>query len=87
VGPAQLFDSHHERWPLVVSMWLTCVMLPCCHLARLYSFESPRHPRIWVMLVHCCHSVEVLFHHVHMKLMVMFNYDYLVVKINDTKNG
>jgi hypothetical protein len=37
------------------------------------------------MHVHCCHSVEVLFHHVHMRLMVMFNYDYLVVEINDTK--
>jgi hypothetical protein len=38
------------------------------------------------MLVCCCHSVEVLFHHVHMRRMVMFNYDYLVVEINDTKN-
>jgi hypothetical protein len=39
------------------------------------------------MLVRCCHSVEVLFHYVHMRLMVMFNYDYLVVDINDTRNG
>jgi hypothetical protein len=39
------------------------------------------------MLVCCCHFVEVLFHHVHMRLMVGFNYDYLVVEINDTKNG
>jgi hypothetical protein len=39
------------------------------------------------MLVRCCHSVEVLFHPVHVRLMVRFNYDYLVVKINDTKNG
>jgi hypothetical protein len=38
-----------------------------------------------VRLVRCCHFVEVLFHHVHMRLIVMFNYDYLVVKINDTK--
>jgi hypothetical protein len=37
------------------------------------------------MLVRCCHSVEMLFHHVHMRLMVMFNYDYLVVEINDIK--
>jgi hypothetical protein len=50
--------------------------------------------RIWVRLVHCCHFIELLFHHVHMRLMVRFNYDYLVVeindmvvKINDTKNG
>jgi hypothetical protein len=40
-----------------------------------------------VILVRCCHSVEVLFHHVHIRLMVRFNYDYLVVEINDTKIG
>jgi hypothetical protein len=39
------------------------------------------------MLVRYCHSVEVLFHYVHMRLMIMFNDDYWVVKINDTKNG
>jgi hypothetical protein len=27
VGPAQLFDSRREMLPLVVSVWLTCVML------------------------------------------------------------
>jgi hypothetical protein len=40
-----------------------------------------------VKLVHCHHSVEVIFHLVHMRFMVMFNYDYLVVKNDDTKNG
>jgi hypothetical protein len=39
------------------------------------------------MLVHCCHSVEVLFHYAHMRLMVRFNYDNLVVEINYTKIG
>jgi hypothetical protein len=34
-----------------------------------------------------CLNVEVLFHYVHMRFMIMFNYDYLVVKIDDTKNG
>jgi hypothetical protein len=34
-----------------------------------------------------CLNVEVLYHHVHMRFIVIFNYDYLVVKINDTKNG
>jgi hypothetical protein len=33
-----------------------------------------------VKLVRCCHFVEVLFHYVHMRFMVMLNYDYLVVK-------
>jgi hypothetical protein len=34
-----------------------------------------------------CSNVEVLYHHVHMRFMVMFNYDYLVVENDDTKNG
>jgi hypothetical protein len=37
------------------------------------------------MVVRCCHSVEVLYHFVYMRFMVMFNYDYLVVKNDDTK--
>jgi hypothetical protein len=49
-----------------------------CRVARLLHW-------IWVTFVRCCHSVEVLFHHVHMRLMVRFKYDYLVVEINDTK--
>jgi hypothetical protein len=32
-------------------------------------------------------NVEVLCHFVSMRFMVMFNYDYLVVKNDDTKNG
>jgi hypothetical protein len=41
-----------------------------------------------VKLVRCCHSIEVLYHYVHMKIMVMvmLNYDYLVVENDDTKN-
>jgi hypothetical protein len=34
-----------------------------------------------------CLNVEVLYHHIHMRFIVRFNYDYLVVEINDTKNG
>jgi hypothetical protein len=32
-----------------------------------------------------CSNVEVLYHHVHMRFMVRLNYDYLVVKNDDTK--
>jgi hypothetical protein len=39
-----------------------------------------------VMLVCCCHSVEVPFYYVHMKFMAMFNYDYLVVENDDLKD-
>jgi hypothetical protein len=34
-----------------------------------------------------CSNMEVLFHHVHMRLMVRFKYEYLVVEINATKIG
>jgi hypothetical protein len=34
-----------------------------------------------------CSNVEVLYRHVHMTFMIRFNYDYLVVKTDDTKNG
>jgi hypothetical protein len=41
-----------------------------------------------VKLVRCCHFIEVLYHYVHMRIMVMvmLNYDYLVVENDDTKN-
>jgi hypothetical protein len=34
-----------------------------------------------------CSNVEVLYHHVHMRFMIRFNYGYLVVENDDTKNG
>jgi hypothetical protein len=34
-----------------------------------------------------CSNVEVLYHQVDMRFMVRFNYDYLVVENDDTKNG
>jgi hypothetical protein len=34
-----------------------------------------------------CSNIEVLYHHVHMRFMIGFNYDYLVVKNDDTKKG
>jgi hypothetical protein len=34
-----------------------------------------------------CSNVEVIYHHIHMRFMVRFNYDYLMVKNDDTKNG
>jgi hypothetical protein len=32
-----------------------------------------------------CTNVEVLYHYVHMRFMIMLNYDYLLVKNDDTK--
>jgi hypothetical protein len=34
-----------------------------------------------------CTNVEVLYHYILMGFMVMFNYGYLVVENDDTKNG
>jgi hypothetical protein len=34
-----------------------------------------------------CTSVEVLYRYVHMRFMVMLNYDYLVVENDDIKNN
>jgi hypothetical protein len=34
-----------------------------------------------------CSNVEVMYHYIHMRFMVRFNYDYLVVENDDTKNG
>jgi hypothetical protein len=34
-----------------------------------------------------CLNIEVLYYHVHIRFMVKFNYNYLVVKNDDTKNG
>jgi hypothetical protein len=33
-----------------------------------------------------CINVKVLYHYVLMRFMVMLNYDYLIVKNDDTKN-
>jgi hypothetical protein len=66
---------------------LACVVLPGFPLQSIYWFESPWYPLIWVMAWSLCPNVEVLFHYVHMRFMIMSNYDYLVVENNDTKNG
>jgi hypothetical protein len=87
VGQARLFGNHRELWPLGCLRG-SCVS--CCQVIPLqcvYCFESLQHPRLWVMLVCCCHSVEVLFYYVHMRFMVMFNYEYLVVENDVAKNG
>jgi hypothetical protein len=31
--------------------------------------------------------VEVIYHYVHIRFMIMFNYNYLVVENDDSKNG
>jgi hypothetical protein len=61
VGPARLFASQCERWPLVIPVWFTCVML---------SGYFPCKVTIDDMCEACslCTNVEVLYHHAYMRL-------------------
>jgi uncharacterized protein YqiB (DUF1249 family) len=39
------------------------------------------------MLVHYCHSIEVVYHYDLMRFMIMYNYDNLAVENDDTKTS
>jgi hypothetical protein len=63
-----------------------------CHVARLIHckvilIQISVTPSNMGEACSLCLNIEVLYHHVHMRFMVRFNYDYLVVKIDDTKNS
>jgi hypothetical protein len=67
-------------------------MVHVCHVARLIPckvilIRISATPSDMGEACSLCLNIEVLYHHVHMRFMDRFNYDYLVVKINDTKNG
>jgi hypothetical protein len=72
----------------MIPVWFTCVVLSGYFPCKV-TIDSNLHDTLGygVKLLRCCHSVEVVFHYVHMRFMVMINYDYLVVKNDDTKNG
>jgi hypothetical protein len=80
VGPARLFDSQCERWSLVIYVWFTCVVLlgyfPCK-----VTIDSNLHDTLrygWgLFAVYKRRSVIPLCSY---EIMVMLNYDYLVVK-------
>jgi hypothetical protein len=84
VGPAQFFDSHRERWPLMLSSWHVCRvarLIPC----KVILIRISVTPSDMGEACSLCSNVEALYHHVHMRFMVMFNYDYLVVENDDIK--
>jgi hypothetical protein len=63
-----------------------------CHVARLIPckvilIRFSTTPSDMGEACSLCSNVEVLYHHVHMRFMVRFNYDYLVVENDDIKNG
>jgi hypothetical protein len=59
----------------------------CCHVDTLQGYvvliRISMIPSDMDEACSVCSNVEVLYHHVHIR----FNYDYLVVKNDDTKNG
>jgi hypothetical protein len=60
LGPSLTLWSRHELWPLVVPLWPTCVMLSGYYPCKVeYRFESPRHPRKWVMACSPSPNIEV----------------------------
>jgi hypothetical protein len=63
-----------------------------CHVARLIPckvilIQISVTPSNMGEACSLCLNIEVLYHHVHMRFMARFNYDYLVVKNDDTKNS
>jgi hypothetical protein len=69
----------------VLLSWHVCVVLSCYFLCKVYIDSNLVTSSNMVMLVRCYHYVEVSFHYVHIRFMIIFNYDYLVVEIDDTK--
>jgi hypothetical protein len=87
VDPAQFFDSHRERWSLVLPSWLACVVLSS-YFSYKMTIDSNLHDSLGYGEACSLYlNVEVLCHHVYMRFMVMFNYDHLVVENDDTKNS
>jgi hypothetical protein len=71
---------------------LVSFMAHVCHVARLIPYKViliriSATPSDMGEACSLYSNVEVLYHHVHMRFMVRFNYDYLVVENDDTKNG
>jgi hypothetical protein len=68
-------------------LWLTCVVLIGCNIARFYIDSISVTP---LDIGDACSLLSFRRSAIspcHMRLMVRFNYDYLVIEINDTKNG
>jgi hypothetical protein len=67
----------------VVYVYLIARLIPC----KVILIQISVTPSDMGDACSLCSNVEVIYHHVHMRFMVMFSYDYLVIKINDTKNS
>jgi hypothetical protein len=93
-------DGTRVRWTCLESLivgangghsWYLCVScVSCCQvisLIRWLLIQIFMMPSDMGEACSLCTNIEVIYHYVHMKFMIMFNYDYLVVENNDTKNS
>jgi hypothetical protein len=88
MGPAQLFDSHRKGGH---SCCIHGSRVSCCQVDTLQDYiiliQISVTPLDMGEACSLCSNIEVIYHHVHMRFMFMFNYDYLVVENDDIKNG
>jgi hypothetical protein len=71
----------------MIPVWFTCVVLSGYFPCKVTIDSNFRDTLGMGEACSLCTNVEVLYHYILMGFMVMFNYDYLVVKNDDTKNG
>jgi hypothetical protein len=64
----------------MIPVWFTCVVLSGYFPCKV-TIDSNLHDTLGMgETCSLCTNVEVLYHHVHMRVMIMLKYDYLVVK-------
>jgi hypothetical protein len=73
------------------SCCLLCSHVSCCQVDTLQGYiiliQIAATPSNMGEACSLCSNIEVLYHQVHLSFMIRFNYDNLVVKNDDTKNG
>jgi hypothetical protein len=80
VSPGRLFDSQYERghsWCMCGSRLSYCQVISLTRWLLIRIFVTPSDMGEACSL---CTNVEVLYHYVHMRVLVMLKYDYLVVE-------
>jgi hypothetical protein len=71
----------------MIPVWFMCIVLSGCFPCKVTIDSNLCDTLGMGEACSLCTNVEVLYHYILMGFMVMFNYGYLVVKNDDTKNG
>jgi hypothetical protein len=71
----------------VILVWFTCVVLSSYFPCKVTIDSNLCDTLGMGEACSLCTNVEVILHYILMRFMFMFNYGYLVVKNDDTKNG